>query len=208
MACAISSCGQETSVNKLPSGSSIPPKYRVAGKMNKQEFWRIIDFARQQAKGDEQVHESLLVKNLRQYSPEAIIEFECILEQQLLAADDFKVMAAQKIIEGSVTDDSYLYFRCWLVSQGQSIFEETLRNPDFLATIDTEATVAEFEPMLYIATQAYKDRTGKREEDEHFPRGVASARGLNYDSATGTKGDDWTEEQLPILLPKLWAKYN
>ena len=117
-------------------------------------------------------------------------------------------MAAQKIIEGSVTDDSYLYFRCWLISQGKSVFEEVLRNPDSLASIDTEATIAEFEPLLYVATQAYKNKTGKQQEDESFPRGVASARGLNYDSATGTKGDDWTEEQLPTLLPKLWAEHN
>jgi len=168
----------------------------------------VIDFAHQQAKGNEQVYEALIIKTLEQYSPEEIIEFECLLEQQLLAVDDFKVMAAQKIIEGSVTDDSYLYFRCWLISQGKSVFEEALRNPDSLASTDTEGVVAEFEPLLYVTTQAYKNKTCKQEEDESFPRGVASKRGLNYDSSTGTKGKDWTEEQLPTLLPKLWAKHN
>jgi hypothetical protein len=192
----------------MPSAEGSQLEYHAVGKMNKEEFWRVIDFAHQQAKGNEQVFENLLIKNLSHYSPEGIIEFECLLEQQLLDADDFKIMAAQKIIEGSVTDDSYLYFRCWLISQGKGMFEEALRNPDSLASIDTEGTVAEFEPLLYVATQAYKNKTGKKEEDASFPRGVASARGLNYDSATGTKGKDWTEEQLPTLLPKLWAKHN
>lgn len=208
IACLISNCDQAKPTSQLPLPGVNQLKYRVSRKMDKQEFWRVIDFAHQQARGHEQVYEALLIKTLGQYSPEEIIEFECILEQQLLAVDDFKVMAAQKIIEGSVTDDSYLYFRSWLISQGKSVFEEVLRNPDSLAGIDTEATIAEFEPLLYVATQAYKNKTGKQEEDESFPRGVASARGLNYDSATGTKGKDWTEEQLPTLLPKLWAEHN
>lgn len=208
LACLLSSCEPEKSVNQLPLTGNSQPEYQVTGKMDKQQFWRVIDFAHQQAKGDERLFENLLIKSLGQYSPEEIIEFECLLEQQLLAADDFKVMAAQKIIEGSVTDDSYLYFRCWLISQGKSVFEEALRNPDSLASIDTEGVVAEFEPLLYVATQAYKNKTGKQEEDESFPRGVASKRGLNYDSSTGTKGKDWTEEQLPTLLPKLWVKHN
>lgn len=208
LACLLSSCEPAKSVEQTPSTSDSQLKYQAAEKMDKQEFWRVIDFAHQRAKGDEQLFENLLIKSLGQYSPEGIIEFECLLEQQLLAADDFKVMAAQKIIEGSVTDDSYLYFRCWLISQGKNVFEEAIRNPDSLSDIDTEGIVAEFEPLLYVATQAYKNNTGKKEEDESFPRGIASKRRLNYDSATGTKGQDWTEEQLPTLLPKLWAKHN
>ncbi len=204
----IGSCESKKDINRnsLNSGSQL--EYQAIGKMNKEEFWRVIDFANQQAKGDEQLFENLVVQSLSHYSPEGIIEFECLLAQQLLDADDFKIMAAQKIIEGSITDDSYLYFRCWLICQGRKVFEETLRNPDSLATIDTEGIVAEFEPLLYYSTQAYENKTGKREEDESFPRSVASARGLSYDSATETKGEDWTEEQLPALLPKLWAKYN
>jgi len=202
------SCRQANSVNQWRSAGISQLEYQVTEKMSKQELWRVIDFAHKQAKGDEQVYENLLVKSLEQYSSEEIIEFECLLEQQLLAADDFKIMAAQKIIEGSVTDDSYLYFRCWLISQGKSVFEEALRDPDSLAGIDTEGIVAEFEPLLYVATQAYKYKTGKQEEDKSFPRGVASARGLNYDSTTGTKRENWTEEQVPTLLPKLWAKHN
>jgi hypothetical protein len=202
------SCESAKSVNQSPSDSDNQLAYHAIGKMDKQEFWRVIDFAHQQAKVDEGLFENLLVKNLSQYSSEGIIEFECLLEQQLLAADDFKIMAAQKIIEGSVTDDSYLYFRCWLISQGKNVFEEALRNPDSLANLDTEGTVAEFEPLLYVSTQAYENKTGKHEEDVSFPRNVASVRGLNYDSASGTKGEDWKEEQLPTLLPKLWARHN
>jgi hypothetical protein len=117
-------------------------------------------------------------------------------------------MAAEKIIDGSVTDDSYIYFRCWLVAQGEKVFTEAVRNPDSLADVPAVDMFVEFEPLLYVATEAYKIRTGMKEEDASFPRDKASERGLNYDSGSETKGTDWTPEQLPTLLPKLWNKFN
>jgi hypothetical protein len=61
---------------------------------------------------------------------------------------------------------------------------------------------------MYVATKAYSLKTGKK-EDETFPRDTAISMGLDYDfGAPPTKGNDWTEDQLPSLLPKLWAKFN
>ena len=151
---------------------------------------------------------ALLTKDLEQYEPAQIIEFECLLRQRILAADDFKVMAAQKIIQGSVSDDSYLYFRCWLIGKGEHAFTKALHNHDSLADIDTQGEYPDFESLLYVATQAYHHKTGKQEEDESFPRDMAIERGLTYDFETETKGEDWTEEQLPTLLPNLWAKHD
>ena len=66
----------------------------------------------------------------------------------------------------------------------------------------------DFEELLYVATKAFEQRTGKTEEDDTFPRNVASAQGLDYDLGSETKGEDWTESQLPKLLPKLWKKFG
>ena len=195
-----------TSDTKLVSKNTAP--YKANATMKLQEFWRVIDYAKQQADGDEGAQEKLLVETLAQYSPDEIIEFECLLRQCLEEADDFGVMAAEKIIDGSVTDDSYIYFRCWLVAQGKKVFTEVVHNPDSLADVPSVGAFVEFEPLLYVATEAYKIRTGKQEEDASFPRDKATERGLSYDSGSETKGADWTPEQLPALLPKLWAKYN
>lgn len=176
--------------------------------MDKQEFWHIINFSKQNAADDNEIQEALLIKTLAQYAPNDIVEFECLLRQCLEEADDFTVMAAEKIIEGSVTDDSYIYFRCWLVAQGEEVFTEAVRNPDELSQVEADGLATDFEPLLYVSTAAYKIKTGQQEEDESFPRGRASERGLSYDFGSHTKGKDWTPEQLPTLLPKLWAKYN
>lgn len=180
--------------------------------MDKKEFWRLVDSTHKDSAGDQDLQEAMLISRLEKYTPEEIIEFECIMREYLIEADDFTVMAAQKIIEGWVTDDPYLYFRCWLIGQGESTFTETLRNPDVLADlVEDDVGYLDFEPLLYVATQAYEQRTGQQEDDDdnnNFPRNAASERGLSYDFGSITKGEDWTEEQLPTLLPRLWAKFN
>lgn len=176
--------------------------------MNQVEFWQLIDAAQQEAKGEAELLEAKLVEALAQNLPNDIIDFEILLQKYILEADDFRIMAAQKIIQGWVSDDPYLYFRCWLISQGEHVYFEALRNPDFLAEIDATEDTIDFEPLLYIATEAYSMTTGNSEEDESFPRSVAYEQGLDYDGPTETKGEDWTDEQLPMLLPRLWAKFN
>ena len=86
----------------------------------------------------------------------SIIEFEIIFRQLIIEADDFKIMAAQKIIEGYVSDDSYLYFRCWLIGKGEIIYTETLKNPDFLSENINQDEESDFEELMYVATNAYK----------------------------------------------------
>ncbi|WP_052695651.1 DUF4240 domain-containing protein [Hymenobacter sp. AT01-02] len=175
--------------------------------MDKKEFWQLIDSAKKASGGDQGLQEKELISSLEKYAPEEIIDFECLLCECLIEADDFGIMAAQKILDGYVSDDSYLYFRCWLVGQGESVFKAALDKPDTLAAV-LDAPYQDFEELLSVATTAFQKRTGKEEEDETFPREIAASRGLDYDSDSFTKGEDWTESQLPKLLPKLWKKFG
>jgi hypothetical protein len=175
--------------------------------MNQTEFWQLIDATHQAAVGDAAMQENKLIEELAQHSLDDIVDFERLLRQYIIAADDFGIMAAQKIIQGWVSDDPYLYFRCWLISQGEQVYFEALRNPDSLAELDATQGDTDFEPLLYVADEAFAIATGM-EEDESCPRNIAYEQGLDYDGPTETKGEDWTEEQLPTLLPKLWAKFN
>lgn len=175
--------------------------------MEKQEFWQLIESAKEDAKGDEHLQGETLIKNLAKLEPEQIVAFECLVCEYLIEADHFNILAAQKIIDGYVSDDTYLYFRCWLIAQGEAVFTNALRHPDTLAGV-VEDGYQEFEDLLNVATTAFEKRTGRTEEDETFPRNVAFARGLDYDSGSETKGEDWTESQLPKMLPKLWKKFG
>ncbi|WP_185816786.1 DUF4240 domain-containing protein [Hymenobacter metallilatus] len=175
--------------------------------MDKTEFWELIESAKTRAKGNQNLQEQLLISSLAKRSPEQIIEFECILREYLIAADDFGILAAQKIIDGYVTDDSYLYFRCWLIGEGQQVYQNALRAPDTLAAVVEEAYL-DFEALLVVADSAFEECIGQEAEAGSSPRDIALARGLDYDSGSETKGEDWTENQLPKLLPKLWKKFG
>ncbi len=177
--------------------------------MDKQEFWKIINYSFDKSNQDKSSQEKIIVEKLVSYTADQIVEFELIFRQLVIDADDFKVMGAQKIIEGWVTDDPYLYFRCWLIGQGEKTFTKTLKSPDYLANIVDKQTNIDFEDLMYAATKAFEQKTEKKVEDESFPREVAIKKGLDYDfGAPPTKGADWTEEQLPKLYPKLWAKFH
>ncbi|TVT40053.1 DUF4240 domain-containing protein [Hymenobacter setariae] len=175
--------------------------------MNQTEFWQLIDATHQAAVGSLDSQETKLIEALAQHSLDDIVDFERLFRQYILAADDFGIIAAQKIIQGWVSDDSYLYSRCWLISQGEQVFFEALRNPDALAELAATQGNTDFEPLLYVADKAFAVLTGM-EEDESFPRNIAYEQGLDYDGSTETKDEDWTEEQLPALLPRLWSKFN
>lgn len=175
--------------------------------MEKTTFWQLLESAKQGAKGDQQLQEQLLISSLEKLEPAQIIGFECLLREYLIEADHYNIIAAQKIIDGYVSDDPYLYFRCWLIGQGEAVFTTALATPDSLASV-IEDPYQSFEELLYVATTAFAKHTGREEDDETFPRAVASARGLNYDFGSETKGEDWTESQLPKMLPKLWKRFG
>jgi hypothetical protein len=134
-----------------------------------------------------------------------IIDFEIILRTLLDDLDDYRIVAAQKIMAGMVSDDSYLYFRCWIIGNGRDFFEKVLQVPDFITDRIDAFDFPSFESLLYISTQAFHDKTG-REEDEAFPRSIASKRGLDYDfGPLKTKGSVLSENEAKSLYPRLWA---
>ena len=174
--------------------------------MNEEKFWSIIEEHKNEDDDD-------FIKNikneLRNYSESDLVEFEMILRKKIIEADNFNVMIPLKIIEGYVSDDSYLYFICWLISKWKKVYNETILNPDYLADLIDINTEAYLEDLLYVSTEIYADKT-KKEEDDSFPRNVCIDKWIDYDSTLliNTKGEDWTEEDLPTRAPKLFKLFN
>jgi hypothetical protein len=79
--------------------------------INTDKFWTLIDNAVKTSNGNDAIKEEYLITELAKLSLEEIKDFELAFRKCLLDADHFKVMAAQKIIEGYVSDDIYLYFQ-------------------------------------------------------------------------------------------------
>ncbi|WP_160714905.1 DUF4240 domain-containing protein [Chitinophaga solisilvae] len=176
--------------------------------MEKETFWKIMETASTAA---EEEKAGKITQLLTSCSLEDITDFEIILREAIIELDDFSIMGILKVMTGRVSDDAYVYFRCWLISQGKAVVETARTQPDNLAAIVHENTYPDFEELLYVADDAYLQKSGLTEEEaeDNLPRNVAYERGLDYDfEAPPTKGIQWTADDLPRLYPKLWAVYN
>lgn len=201
-------CGQSDSKN------TATPTLAKDERMDTAFFWKIMDDAFAQAKFDFKLKRQVLLDQLVKLTPEQIVDFEIIFQQMNLKANTWNNLAAQTILEGGSSDDRFYYFRCWLISLGKKNFDETLKNPDHLASLDLpentdNAPCCQFEELISMSDRAYEIVTKKDPStDTTFPRAIANARGLFYDAGGDTKGTEWTSnEELPKIAPKLSAKF-
>jgi hypothetical protein len=109
--------------------------------------------------------------------------------------------AAAYIINSGCSDDGLEYFRRWLIGQGETVYTAALRDPEsLLSVVKPHIEVNSFlgyecEPLGYAADQAYERKTGSV-----MPRPPRSKLELI--------GEDWDDEDLPAMFPKLWAAFE
>ncbi|MEW6536900.1 MAG: DUF4240 domain-containing protein [Candidatus Auribacterota bacterium] len=176
--------------------------------MNDDVFWTLINDSSKKSNHDQSRQYEILKTSLMNLNPREILAFERILRKKIIECDNYKILAASKIINDYVTDDSYLYFRAWLIAKGRIVFENALEDPDSLAIHITKNEIADFEDLLFIATEAYNDHPNNKEDNVDNLGSLVSDK-LDYDfNPPPTKGEDWTEEDLPKICPKLCKKFD
>ena len=169
--------------------------------MENSQFWNLIDSARAAAGGDpdEQVEE--LAELLNDLDADELVEFERIREEYHRRAYHWDLWGAAYLINGGCSDDGFDYFRAWLITRGELVFENGLRDPDSLADVIEETDIAvgcESEDLLYVAVRVWETLTG--EPGEAFPLPVHASHG-------GPAGESWEEDELDTRFPKLAARF-
>lgn len=161
--------------------------------MNK-EFWDIIEQAKTTADGREDRPEAL--KNiLALLSEEKIIKFRDLYYQKLVELYRWDLWGAAFAINGGCSDDGFEYWRDFLISEGEEVCTNALKSPESLADLENIED-AELEEYRYAIEDAYNAVTGS-----DFPEFTIHPPG-------DPVGDEWEEEDLPRLYPKLTAKYG
>ncbi len=128
-----------------------------------------------------------------------------MLRQLIDRSSDYGILAVLYIADKTVSDDSFLYFRCWLIAQGKTVFENALKSPDSLASVETiEFDVGE--GLLYVSDNAFVKKYGKR-TDKELPRDVLSSY-LDYNFENHFHGEDWEEDDLTERFPELVDRYG
>lgn len=127
--------------------------------MNKEQFWRIVDDVRSSANHrDQGAILFALQEQLRKLPSAEIMEWQEIFQFYDDAAYRDELWAASGAMGAHCTDDGFMDFRSWLISQGRDVYMAALRDPESLAEVDTEGQSLNFEEYAYVAPKAYAQR--------------------------------------------------
>lgn len=131
----------------------------AAASFAQEDFWHLIALLDWSAatEDDTKVVEPV-IQALTNQPLAHIYRFADILSEKLWQLDTkahAQVFLDDPEEEGYLSSDDFLYARCAVVANGQIYYENVLKNPSEMPLDLT------FEPLLYIAMNAYKRKTGK-----------------------------------------------
>jgi hypothetical protein len=128
--------------------------------------------------------------------PQEIIDFDRYMQQQLARAYRWDLWAVAYIVRSGCSDDSFEYFRGWLIAQGKDYFEAAMDNAENAAEKIQVGGEVECESILYAAFKAYERRTGK------------SLPASDVITPKDPIGQEWEEDNVELLYPKLARKFS
>lgn len=155
--------------------------------MNDNEFWALIDNT---ITNNQDTQSARLRIELSRLSEAQLISFEKTYRQKLATAYSWDLWAGAYIINGGCSDDSFDYFCDWLISRGETIFTQALKNPETLIGIATPWDT-EFEDFRYIMGDVFQRKFG---EEMPFSENV---------HPNVPTGDEWDEDTVELKYPKL-----
>jgi hypothetical protein len=169
--------------------------------MDDAQFWTIIKRAKSDADGDPEAIAEGVHAQLSALTGQEIESFNSMLWTKLAAAYNWKLWGAAYLINGGCSDDGFVYFRGWLITQGEKVYEAALADPDTLAkVIDPENDHYECEDILGVAMRAYEEVTGNSLSPPTGAVQPATPAGENWDFNDA--------EETAKRLPRLARKYN
>ena len=162
--------------------------------MEIESFWKIVNKAKANASDFED--RAVQLKNLLlELSADEIVEFDIEYQKRMVEAYRWDLWGAAYVINGGCSDDGFHYFCAFLISEGKQIYNKAIRDPESLVDIEIEED-AEFEEFNYVASEAYEEKTNNKlpPNEIHFP--------------SDPVGEDWDEDDLDQMFPKLTKKYT
>ena len=169
---------------------------RQAG--GRERFWKLVNESRAGGARDS-VFMNRLGSSLGKLAPAQIAEFDRHFFELHRGSYRWDLWGACYLIMGGCSDDGFEYFRAWLVSQGQSVFEKALRDPDSLAALPGGGELEEF---MQLPRRLYREKTGK--ELPYPPVGASSVP----KDPVGAEWDFENRGENKKHLPRLWGKYG
>jgi hypothetical protein len=190
--------------------------------MNPQTFWQLMDVVKEKSGSDMMLRYDMLVELLTEYEPFDILRFKNIAEVYADAAAENKgVWAACRVMEGLASDDVYMNFCCWLITEGKETYLEAVKNPESLATEEMLAYSEHSIGLLsFVAFDAFQRKAGKSVGeitdaeaeiliDEQKQLSIELLKNIDFmDDTPFAKDRIEAIRQIPVLLPKLTVMFG
>lgn len=126
--------------------------------MSAQTFWVIVSRAKMRAGDQLFARISTLHDELKILSNEDLLAFHQQFLDAHLRAYKHDLAAAADLAIGGLTDDSFEYFRNWLISEGEATFNAVVANPDELAGFSLRGICGQLESYGYVAASLLTQR--------------------------------------------------
>jgi len=172
-------------------------------------FWNTIEQARKSA-GSADEMPPWLIQHLGGLEESSIVGFQAQLREAMDVSYDARLWLAAVVMMNGCGDDSFDYFRAWLIAQGREVFEVALNDPESLnsiASIDGEYKRPRLERLLYVGVKGFLKRRGSDEvelRDEFHsmlpPRQRAALRNQELLALN--------EDQARDYFPKLAGRFS
>jgi hypothetical protein len=169
--------------------------------MDHARFWSLVDGARGAHGGTA----AALSRALEALPAREIVEFDGWFWAYYLATRREDLWAAVYAIRGGCGDDSFDYFRGWLISRGEDAVLAAIRDPEALAELIGDANPRD-ELMLGAASDAHRRAHGGELPDDPRFR-VAIPGRAEWPADRVAPGLKWDDAFYAAHFPKLYARY-
>lgn len=122
--------------------------------MNKEQFWNIVNEVHSSTDPRNQKEVLTALRDrLRNLPSEEILEWKQIFSFYQDAARRNDLWAASAAMGAHSSDDGFMDFRSWLISQGRDVYMSALEDPESLVSVDTDGQELNFEdyPCIFVA---------------------------------------------------------
>jgi hypothetical protein len=157
------------------------------------QFWELVQRTHDAAGDDMDRKCEVLKAEIGILSKNDANDFAILFDTMMDRAYSYKLWGAAYVIHGGCGDDTFDDFRSSLISRGRCCFERAIADPDSLADEQFDETTWFYEGYQYAVTAGVKAVAGLR------PRRRLPDR---------PSGEDWAEDDLWELFPRLNARFT
>jgi hypothetical protein len=164
--------------------------------MTDDQFWNILSQARGASPAS--ADPARLKSILNTLTDDEVSDFGLLFYTKLCDLNHWNLWGAGYVITGGMSDDSFHYFRSWIIGKGKQVYDLALTSPDDLGPFVDNPEV-ENELLEYVPIYVFKERG--RPQD---PRDRLTDRGPDQDPS----GEPFEEDTVAASFPKLAAQFG